>query len=121
MGDLVRLRTAHGAGSRESCTHDHIAVDASAREVECAACGALLDPFAVLDRFARDGSGSVAADRGGGSNRQGRPPRRLLHSRWLGRRLLMWLLPPCMRGITWSGLTLSGGTIIVRQFQHRYP
>ena len=56
MGDLVRLRTAHGAGSRESCTHDHIAVDASAREVECAACGALLDPFAVLDRFARDGT-----------------------------------------------------------------
>lgn len=55
MGDLVRLR-ANGTGSRESCTHDHIAVDAAAREVECASCGALLDPFAVLDRFAREGT-----------------------------------------------------------------
>lgn len=50
---LAEARTRYQRGK---CQHVHIIVDEELAEVECADCGAKLNPIAVLVRYAREES-----------------------------------------------------------------
>lgn len=53
----------HTSGAGVRCSHRQALIDVGRRSVVCAACGAHLDPYAELDRIARDADWVVAMRR----------------------------------------------------------
>lgn len=59
MSDVVNLLPRIAARRRAMCSHDSSVIDYDVAELECADCGAPLDPWWVLRKMARDDSDRV--------------------------------------------------------------